>query len=130
MEIVEKEIVFDWKFEGEDINYLEVKYEGMEVDGIKEVQKIELCKDGGVENYIGVDVGMKFFIVFKFFFKLFVRLFLESVFKLDNNIGTGSLGDNKVEVNNYYGSVQIQFIQVKFYNIYSIIAVSRNVLEI
>lgn len=48
---------------------------------------------------------MKFLIVFKFFFKLFVRFFLESVFKVDNNIGMVLLGDNKVEVNNYYGSL-------------------------
>lgn len=130
METAEKEIVLDWKPEGEDINHSEVKHEGMEVDGIKEVQKIEPCKDGGAENHTGADVGMKSPTVLKSPLKSPVRSSLESVLKPDNNTGTGLSGDNKVEVNNHHGSAQTQPTQPKLHNTYSTTAASRNALEI
>ena len=130
METAEKEIVLDWKREGEDINHSEVKHEGKEADGVKETQKIEPCKDAGVENHTGADIGMKSPTVLKSPLKSPVRSSSESALKVDNNTGTASSGDNKVEVNNHHGSAQIPPTQPKLHNTYITTAASRNALEI
>ena len=121
METAEKEIVLDWKPEGDDVNHSEVKHEGMEVGGVKEGQNIEPCKDAGAENHAGADAVMKSPTV------------LKSPLKspgMASSSGMASSGDNKVEVNNHHGSSQTQATQPKLHNTYNTSAASRNALEI
>lgn len=126
METAEKEIVLDLKPEGEAINHSEVKHESMEVDGVKQVQKMEPCKDGGVQKESGKETVIKSptNTALKSPLKSPVHSSSESVLKPDNNTVIASSGDNKVEVNNHHGSVQTEA------NTYIPTAASRNALEI
>lgn len=133
METAEKEIVLDLKPEGEEINHSEVKYESTQVDGVKQTQKIEPCKEGGVENHSGTEAGMKSptNTGLKSPLKSPMHSSLESVLKPDNKDSVpASSGDNKVDVNNIHGNVQTQATQPKLNNMYSPSAASRNALEI
>ncbi|KAL9966066.1 hypothetical protein ACROYT_G024079 [Oculina patagonica] len=123
METAEKEIVLDLKPEGEAINHSEVKHENMEVDGVKQVQKIEPSKDGGVQES-GKETVIKSPTALKSPLKSPVHLSSESVLKPDNNTVIAPSGDNKVEVNNHHGNVQTQA------NTCISTAASRNALEI
>ena len=128
METAEKEIVLDIKPEGEETNHCE----SMQVDGIKQECKIEPCKEGGAENHMGGESGMKSptNTVLKSPLKSpSVSSPLETISKPDNKDGVmASSGDNKMEVNNIHGNAQGS--QPKLNNTYIPAAASRNAMEI